>query len=239
MLSCRLPEPLSQRVRRLLRLPEPDYHPLAPGRPDRESVTAERPHLHRGALDPRVDYGFLTSGRADLVRERNSRAARSAPVKLATTDSPARRRSPYPRNRLHATTAPQTTTASASKTRLKNPSPGSGRPASTQSAPGITTTRTSAPSPSISFLMITRYRPRPASVCEIAHLRHKTTGGLRPSGAVSAGPKGPAAPLSYGSGSRSGMAEQPSPLRAILRGAMSENLRASQEESFCVREAPR
>ena len=48
-----LPEPLSQRVRRLLRLLKPYDDLLVHGRSDSEAVFAQRPHLDGGALDPK------------------------------------------------------------------------------------------------------------------------------------------------------------------------------------------
>jgi hypothetical protein len=47
LLSCRLPEPLSQRVRGLLRLLEPGDELLMRGRSDGEAILSERPRPMR------------------------------------------------------------------------------------------------------------------------------------------------------------------------------------------------
>ena len=52
LLSCRLPEPLSQRVRGLLRLLQPGDDLLLLQRTDGEAILAQRPHLDWRAVDP-------------------------------------------------------------------------------------------------------------------------------------------------------------------------------------------
>jgi len=73
LLSSRLPEPLGQRVRRLLRLLIPGDELLVRGRSDGEAITAERSHLDRGVTRSVTDRPVRRQNRVRPFRARRSR----------------------------------------------------------------------------------------------------------------------------------------------------------------------